>query len=371
MSTLKSAEHKFKAFFFRLFQWALKKRRGDFVPLDGRTVRKVLFLRPEKIGDMVISLPVFDGLKKHFPHITTAILASPKNYPLIKEDPRFDKIFLYRKNLWRDIREVLAMRRERFDCVIDMVREDSVTTLFLSQMLARGKPRIGIGKDRFQPYYDFHCDDPGDNSHHIIDYTLTLLNAFGIDSTTVSGYAAPYIGKDVSERAERVMNEVADGNKETLKIGLNLSAGAPTRLWQEEKSAELVARILNYQEDCVVILFAMPNDRRRAEQLRRRFTGRVHLIPEGTTLSDVSALISMLDVLITPDTSLVHIARSFRVPVVGLYSCHRKNFRLWRPYGQEVGAVVSPHDDNIFDITVDDVYDTFVQVMRQATPAVR
>ncbi|RKX17785.1 MAG: hypothetical protein DRP35_10325, partial [Candidatus Zixiibacteriota bacterium] len=65
MDKLKPLEHKIKASFFWLFKIFLKTGIKEFKPLDANKLKKVLFLRPEKIGDMVISFPVFDGLKKY------------------------------------------------------------------------------------------------------------------------------------------------------------------------------------------------------------------------------------------------------------------------------------------------------------------
>ena len=171
----------------------MKRKDRDFTPLDGNLLHKVLFLRPEKIGDMVISLPVFDGLKHRYPHIKISILASPRNDAIIRDDPRFDRIFLYRKNLWRDVREMLRIRREGYDCVVDMICDDSVTALFISQLAAPGKPRIGVGKVKFREYYDFNYNHRMGNTGHIIENTLKLLNAFDIDSNTVQGYAPPFL----------------------------------------------------------------------------------------------------------------------------------------------------------------------------------
>ena len=130
-----------------------------------------------------------------------------------------------------------------------------------------------------------------------------------------------------------------------------------------EKAEELVRRILAYRDNCRVVLITTPADRARGDELQSRFGERVFQVPPNQNLMAVSALISRFDLLISPDTSLVHIARSFKVPVVGLYSRFMKNFLLWRPFDQELGAVVSANDDNIFDITVDQVYDTFVKVV--------
>lgn len=365
MNKLKPVEHKGKALFFALSKWLLKKGRKEFKSLDGRRLSKVLFLRPEKIGDMVISLPVFDALKECFPHIKISILASPKNYSIIKDDSRFDRIFLYRKNLWRDVKEMLAMRRGKYDCVVDMICDDSVTALFLSQLAAPDKPRIGVGKVKFGEYYDFNYDRHMDNTGHIIENTLKLLTAFDIDCDTVSGYAPPFLNESSLGKADRFMKQLSKETPQGLKAGFNLSAGSPTRIWAERKSVELIKRILDHDGDCTMILFTAPGDRQRGERLCQQFNDRVRLVPDGLNLTEASALISRLDVLITPDTSLVHIARSFRVPVVGLYSRFKKNFQLWRPYDQEVGAVVSGNNDNIFDISVNDVFDTFVRVIEQ------
>lgn len=356
-------EHKFKAFFFGVFRTVLKKGQTDFKPLDGAKIKKVLFLRPEKIGDMVISFPVFDGLKEHFPHISISILGSPTNHVIIKDDPRFDKIYLYRKNLYKDVKELLAMRRGGYDCVVDMIGNDSVTALFLSQMCAPGKPRIGVGKVKYQRYYDFNYDHRLGNTGHIIENTLKILNAFGIDSDRVPGYAEPFIRKDAVDRATAFIEGIANGTPNVLRVGYNLSAGSPTRVWAEEKAIELLRRIQSRLSNSRIILFTIPSERQRALALKEKLGNGVDLVPDKLDLIGASAIISKLDVLISPDTSLVHIARSMKVPVVGLYSRYMKNFLLWRPYGQESGAVVSGCDHNIFDITVDQVMDTFVQVV--------
>ncbi len=368
MNRLKPLEHKFKAFFFSSFKRLLKKGQKDFKPLDGNAIRKVLFLRPEKIGDMVISLPVFDGLKQRFPHIKVAILGSPTNYAIIKDDPRFDRIHIYRKNPLRVIQVVLEMRRGKYDCVVDMIGNDSVTALFLSQLCARGKPRIGVGKVKYRDYYDYNYDHRLGNTGHIIENTLKILDAFDIDSNRVECYALPYIKPEEESMASDYFNSITNGNRRLFRVGYNLSAGSPTRIWAEEKAVSLLKKILAYDPDHRIILFSTPSERSRAERLKEKVGADVELVPDRMNLTQAAAIIRHLDVLITPDTSLVHVARSMKVQVVGLYSRYQKNFLLWRPYGQETGAVVSGCDGNIFDITVDQVYDTFVDLVQKQKP---
>ncbi len=363
MDKLKPIEHGFKAAVFGLLAGFLKRGDREFQPLDGKKLSKVLFLRPEKIGDMVISLPVFDGLRAAFPHIKQSILASPKNVALIEHDPRFEHIYLYRKNLFRDIREVLRMRRERFDCVVDMICDDSVTALFLSQLSAPGKPRIGVGKVKFRQYYDYNYDHRMGNTGHIIQNTLALLKAFGLDPATVEPYARPHMSNAVLEQGRTFVGSLRQSGKQATVIGYNLSAGSPTRIWPEEKSVALVRRLSEIDSNSQVLLLCAPPDRSRAQSILKKTGERVAIIPDGFSLLQASVVVGQLDLLVSPDTSMIHIARSFHVPVVGLYSRFMKNFMLWRPFGQNCGAVLSGNDDNIFDISVDQVMASVREVL--------
>jgi ADP-heptose:LPS heptosyltransferase len=366
MERLKPLELGFKAFFVKMFSFVLETGRPHPAPLDADKLSKVLFLRPEKkIGDMVISLPVFDGLKKNYPHIRISVLGSPKNKALIKDDPRFDRVFMYRKNVWRDFRELLAIRREKYDCVVDLICDDSVTALFLSQFCTPGKPRIGVGKTGHRRYYDFNYHHLKGSSGHVIDGTLKLLNAFGIDVSTIDAYATPYVDQASFDLADRYLESVSNGDSRGFRIGFNLSAGAASRTWAIDKSRELVGKILSSSDDYSVILLNAPWERSRADEVKRAFDKRVYQIPPELNLTQVSALVSRLDMLISPDTSMVHVARAFKVPVVGMYCSCDWNFLFWKPYGQETGAVLSGNESNIFDITPEQVFDAFQKVVEE------
>jgi ADP-heptose:LPS heptosyltransferase len=355
-------EHRAKDLVFGLFRLFFRKGRRDLTTLDATRMSKVLFLRPEKIGDMVISLPTFDALHARFPHLKISVLASPRNVALIKDDPRFDKIFLYRKWSWEDFRQLSRIRREHFDCVIDMIDNDSVTALFFSQLVGRKAIRIGVGKTRHGIFYDFihvHADGIGE---HIVDNTLKLLAPFGIDGSGASGFAPPYIPQDAQQRIDAFLNEKT--NKRTL-VGFNLSAGLPNRIWPDNKGIDLCRRLEAWRGDLQVIVIAVPADRRRAEAVVAEIGGTARLVPPNLSLVEVSALIARLNLLISPDTSLIHIARSFNIPVVGLYNLATKNFRRWRPFRQPDGAVLGSDIDTIADITVEQVLERIQQVLER------
>lgn len=333
-------------------------------PLDGNSLKKILIIRPEKLGDVFVSLPLCDAIRERFPRIMLYLLASPKSIALVNDDPRFEHVFMYRKKMTVDLREILRMRRERFDCVIDLVSDDSVTSLLLSQLCSRGKPRIGVGKKVFRRYYDFNFEYRTDSPGHVIDNTLRVVEAFGIDSRAVSGYAKPFVSQSAFEVARQFLTGELPNEMNAVKIGVNLSVGSPARKWGVDQVTAGITQILAYRTDAHIILLTTPDEHDRAVQLKSILADRrIHVAPK-LTLQEISALISQLDILLSPDTLLIHIARSFQVPVVGLYSRFMDNYKLWRPYGQESGVVVSNSENDILDITPEQVFDAFRLVLQ-------
>ncbi len=351
----KRSEKKVKVSFFYLVCAFLQKGRS-FKQVDPKQVKRVLLLRPEsKLGDMVISLPVVDNLRRLYPHISVSILCSPRNAILIDSDSRFTTIYRYTKSLWHDFKMMQKVRAEKFDCVIDLLINDSVTALVLSQLCGKQAIRIGAGKHAYAKYYDFHLDVPLENEDQIIFSTLKTLMPFGVKLEQMNGYSEVYTGKEADATANCFLTEFQKDGSKGLVIGHNISAGSANRVWEIERSRELIRRLLAAYSLAKVIVFTAPSERHRGEAIVEGFDSRVTIVPPKLSILDVAAIIRQLDLLISPDTSLVHIARGFKVPVVALMP--NKTLRRWRPFGQELGMVVCKTGDHIHDITVDEVFD--------------
>lgn len=363
----KALEHGFKRCFIAVALLMLKKGRRNFTVIDAAALRRVLFVRPDKLGDMIISLPVFENLKRLYPHLELYIICSPRNVAIIRGDSRIAGHFLYAKRLWRDLSAVRRIRRLKVDAVVDMICDDSVTALMLSQLCAASAWRVGVGKHRFRGYYDFNFEYRTGDGAHGLDNTLKLLTAFGVDTDRLERHVPPALPVSARDTADHFLASLTGAASEAI-IGLNISAGRPTRVWQPEKNERLIGLLLKRFPLCRVVITADPREHDQAVALASRFRSRVRPLPPGWNLLEVSAIISHLTLLITPDTSLVHIARAFHVPVAGLYTRFGKNYELWRPFGQEKGTVKSGNDYNIFDIEVQEVFDTAVALMPAGKP---
>jgi len=362
MSLLKPIEHLFKKIVLFFLDIISKKHFVDSVNIQKDREYKILFVRPEKIGDLFIVYPVFNKLIEHYPKIKISLVISPECLPLVEKDIWFHKIFIYKKDIWAD-RELFRMiRAEKYDSVVDLVGRDSVLSLLISMYCAPNKPRIAVGKDKLSKYYDVNYDLRNNNTGHVITNSMKLLNAFGISYENSDCYASPYIDEDIKQKADDIINHLDVNMDESIIIGFNLSAGSAGRKLADKVAIELLDKIISHKDNIRVVLFAIGEDRESAESIAQKIGEKVKVIPDGLTLIEASAVISKLDLFMTPDTSLVHIARSFKIPVVAFYRKNLENYKIWYPIGQSNGIVLSNNDDNISDLTADMIYTEFIKL---------
>ncbi len=335
-----------------------------------RKYKRVLFLRFDKLGDMVISLPVFETLASELPDLQIEVIASPSSRAIIAEDSRIRAIWLYTKRPWQDLRTLWMLRKRNYDAVIDMICLDSVTALFVSQLVGRNVPRIGIGKSRFAKYYTTNIPLYESNYAHIVDTTLSVLDALGVEK---KGYVqqAPLATSAIDkQRASEFINSLHSSSEKlktndstsTKIIGVNISAGKPNRMWGEKKFVELLNQLGESNPRNFISLLCAPNERALAESIKEKCNCQVELIPPRGSILQVAAIISHLDILISPDTSLIHVARQYDVPVVGIYPTHGRSLAQWSPYGQPDGVVLGGSACDIFDITVQQVFQEYSKV---------
>jgi ADP-heptose:LPS heptosyltransferase len=89
------------------------------------------------------------------------------------------------------------------------------------------------------------------------------------------------------------------------------------------------------------LILCEPKDVKTAEEI----SGGRFVIFHSQSFNKFSGMISQLDLLFTPDTSIVHIASAFKVPVFGLYVKYKTKDMIWSPYKSDFDAVVTEEKD--------------------------
>ncbi len=361
LKKLKPVEVKLKYALVGVLSYVLKRSVKKVGKPDFTRPLKVLFIRHERIGDNFIAFPVVDILKKRYPNWNISWLTSPRSFDLVSEDPRFSEVYLYSKNMIRDRKLIRRVRKQKYDIAVDLINSDSVSAVMLTHLLAPKAYKIGMGKARNAEYYHVNSAHPFHYSNrHILETTLDLVRYMGVEPAEADRFCPPYISDTKKRNVTEFLNGVKSGDDGWPLVGVNICSGEPTREWGADKFGRVIATLLDKYPAPRFIVIADPSSYDMGIKLAASFGDRVYIPPKPMDICTVAELISRLNLLITGDTSLLHFARSYRIPVVGLYLYHKLD--VWFPYAQRSGMICSDSEKHLFNITVDEVLDKVYEI---------
>ena len=89
---LKQIEKSIKNYLYKIIKLIFRNKQFS-IPVKSDKIKKILILRYDVIGDMIVTLPAIDLLKQNLPNVEIHIICSERNFPIIKNDNRINKIF--------------------------------------------------------------------------------------------------------------------------------------------------------------------------------------------------------------------------------------------------------------------------------------
>lgn len=292
--------------------------------VDMSRVKSILFLRYDgKIGDMVINTLMFREIQKRYPNIRIGVVSRGAATDIIKFNPHIDIIYNYKKGKESELANEIA--KENYDILIDfseMLRVNQMKFINLC------KAKINIGLDK-KDWNLFDLSYEKDYKKHITDVYKNVLDILGIENPDLS-YEI-YTGTVIKEEIERRLREL--GNPESIVI-LNPYAASKHRSFNVEKILEISCKVLK-ESSSMLIFIGEPSKKSEIEGIIEVLGDRDRVkYPALSGILEVVELIKHADYVITPDTSIVHIAATFKKPMTAVYRADSKddtNSKLWAP----------------------------------------
>lgn len=322
---------------------------------------RVLFLRHDRIGDMILSTGILRVIAQSHPTVKLDVLASQSNAPVLQNESYLNEIIPFDKKATRKYPAVFRdLRRRKYDAVIDcMVTAPSTTTLLL--MLASGaRYRIGVagrGND-----FAYTLPVPArEQAEHIVDKLGALVAAFGLQPTALDLRPRVRLTADELKQGERAWRGGKDRSPTRgPRVLVNISAGRAHHHWPDDRFVLVLQSVLAEFRTAEVVVVSSPGDRERAEGIAGRGGARL-VADEG--IRNAMSIVACADVVFTPDTSISHACSAFDKPVVVL---HPRGFaRLWGPYQTE-GRALESATDEVAGIAANDAARALVARIRES-----
>jgi len=330
-------------------------------------VRKILFLRYDRIGDMVLSTAPLKALRRVYPHARITVLASERNYEILDHNPHVDEILIYKGVPWF-IREI---RPHGYDLVIDPFLTYELRQAFMT-CLAGGKYRIGFEEAGREIFFNIRgpvASPPKQMVDHLLDLTERL-------GGTKKGYEPEVFLSDteIQWATETLAEKGISANE--LTIAIHPGAYYPSQRWPAERFGELAGRILD-QCEANVILLGSRDEQTLLDEVEEIAGEGVHAFSR-LRLRELMALISKCDLFICNNSGPLHIASALKVSTISMLG--PTVTPLWLPSGENnvvINKALSCSPCNrahckehecMESITVDEVFEAVETQIAHITP---
>jgi ADP-heptose:LPS heptosyltransferase len=281
---------------------------------DLGSVRSVLALRLDRLGDLLTTLPALALLREALPEARIDLAVGSWNEPVARRLPFVDRVRIAdapwsawgKKVRFRDTLEALGP--DPFDLALDF--QGDVRVLLL-MALSGARLRAGYG-DTGGAYLLTH-EAVWNEKKSWYEQNADLVGTLFPDLRRVPLRPYNFLADEDRREASPLLEPLRALKRPWM--GIHPSAGRPVKEWEPSKFAALADRLSAFG---TVILTGGDADRALVEQIAKRTTPRP-LTLLGVPLLAFAAAIEELDVFVTGDTGPMHLAHALGTPNVAIF----------------------------------------------------
>lgn len=314
--------------------------RSVATPAGGEPKTVVVVRIDERVGNVVMTTPLFAALRAQFPGARLAALVSPRGSDVVAGHPNVDVVRVFRKRRWLDAHGPIGtlwwLRRNRFDWAVNAgsVRDPSVTHTLLT-LFSGARYTVGP-RDPATPL-PYSAERTIAVDQHEVRQRLQLLEGLPAIDHWPARYplSLPNFGNGRSRASVR---QFLEDLEDTPRWALNLGGRTIEKrltlahyvLFLETLPDELARPIITYG----------PAETELASALARAWP-RGRCAPD-TTLPELSLLFGRMHAVVSVDTGPMHLAVATGVPTCGLFVTTDPR---WYGYAHEPHCAVSVDEE--------------------------
>ena len=263
-------------------------------------VEKILIIRTDRLGDVILTLPLAQAVKEKFSDVFVGFLARNYTAPVIEMSPFVDEILSIED-------EALLSKLRNYDAAI-LVHPTPRDAFLLWR--AKIPMRIGTAYRAYSFLFTHRIrEHRKDCRHHELTYNLHLLRPLGIDSEWLSPKIT--IPRNAIENAHAIVQ--SNSLSEEKFIAVHPGSMGSSLKWSVTRFAEL-AKIL-FEKNIPFIVTAGQNEKMSAMYV----AGKNGIVISDIDIKTLAALYSMALAIVASNTGTLHLADAVGTKVFSVY----------------------------------------------------
>ncbi|MBD3881485.1 glycosyltransferase family 9 protein [Phormidium tenue FACHB-886] len=282
------------------------------VPLDWRSVRHLLVMRLDNIGDVIMTTPALKALRQALPQTKITLMASPAGALTAPLLPWVDHVLPWRV-LWQDLGK-LAFDVDREWQLIKTLKDQQFDAAIIFTSFSQSPHPAGLvcnlagiplraGESKEQDCHTLtHAIPPAPDHFHQAERNLRLIEALGI----------PIADRHLTLSAPPLANP-------DPYLLLNPWTSCQSRNYPADRFA-MAAQRLSDLTGWSVVVTGVEKDRDRSQILLEILGDRAVNLIGKTNLTELASWIGSAKLVLTSNTSVMHIADAMQTPTVVLFA---------------------------------------------------
>ena len=362
---LRKIEIVWRGFWMRVLDWMLPGPSQTTLPPPANPDYRVLFLRYERIGDMIMATSLIRNIARVLPSGKVDVLGTPTTAPVLDLNPYVGEVLTLDRKSWRNYTDLMKrLRRERYTVMVDgrINNPPIFTSTPLLMYAGRARFRVGARGERKPRIYNV-CVPEWNRVDHYIEGSKRLSVPFGVDPSSVDWQPEIFLSAGERELAEaqwRSAAELVSGKEgvegSTKRLLVNLSASEPKRRWPDGKFVATLQAARARHPRMPIIVIGLPAE---WESVSKVASETQALAVKTPNLRDAFALVGTSDMVFTPDTSISHAASAFRRPSLVLLKREHKPYAPWNTPGE----IIAWNEDEIHQLPHERVKDALIKLI--------
>jgi heptosyltransferase-2 len=299
------------------------------------SLHRFLIVRTDKVGDVILTLPVITNIRLAYPDAFIGFLARGYTQKVLEGNPYLNEIILYEplnkhKGIKGFFELVKLIRSYKFDISIIVFPTFKIA---LAVFLAKVPLRIGVGYRWYSFLFNkrvyFHRSKV---EKHELEYNLELLKPLDISirDKTIKIWLNEYDKKFAEDFFKK--NKI-NFNKKVVSIHPGRSVS--TLNWSFNNYARLID-IIHKDLDYEIILIEGKDEKDITKRVLENTHYKPVVLSGSADIKQVAAVISNLNLHISSSTGTMHIAAAMNVPTLSFFCpIFVLQPKRWGPWGNK------------------------------------
>ncbi len=293
---------------------------------------KILIVRTDRLGDVILSTPVIKNLRNNFKNAHIAFMCRPYTRDVLEGNPYLNEVIVYDKygkhrSIWNTMRFSFNLKKKKFDWALIL---HPTNRAHLITFLAGIPFRAGWNRKNslFLTRRLFHNKQEG--RKHELEYTLDILRDINIPIVDKTTYFP--IKRQAEEKVRSLLKGCGLNSSDKLII-MHPSASCLSKRWPQANFSELI-KLVKDKLSFKIAIITSENEKKHGQKIIDE--NNVIDLRGKLNISEIGSLLKRASLFISNDSGPVHIAVSLNIPVISIFG--RKNPGLsplrWKPLGE-------------------------------------